>query len=287
MTPTARTGRGPLDGLRVLVPRPTAGTSPAVVALAAAGAQAVVVPLIETVLPDDPTELDDTLLALGAGWYTWLVLTSAAAVPVLVDRATEVDAPLPELVARTGTRVAAVGPGTARALREAGVPVDVVPTVGSTALRLLGALPEGPGRILFPRGDLASATLAAGLRERAWEVDDVIAYRTVPAAPPPADVVEDWRAGRIDAALLTSASTVRELAAHLGAPPAGTLLVCIGPSTAAEAHRLGLPVAAVAAEQTMLGLVGALTDAHAAAHTPSSPRESPHESPTASPEETV
>ncbi|WP_448630807.1 uroporphyrinogen-III synthase [Cellulomonas soli] len=247
----------------MLVPRPTAGTSPAVVALAAAGAQAVVVPLIETVLPEDPTELDDTLLALGAGWYTWLVLTSAAAVPVLVDRALEVDAPLPDLVARTGTRVAAVGPGTARALREAGIAVDVVPSAGSTALRLLGALPDGPGRILFPRGDLASATLADGLRERAWEVDDVIAYRTVPAAPPPGEVVDDWRSGRIDAALLTSASTVRELAAQLGTPPARTLLVCIGPSTAAEAHRLGLPVAAVAAEQTMLGLVGALTEAHA------------------------
>src|SRR5690606_9464978 len=93
----------PLHGLRVLVPRPVAGTSPAAVALGAAGAEPVVVPLIETVPPEDPTELDDTLLALGAGWYAWLVLTSAAAVPVLVDRATEVDAPLGELVRRTGT----------------------------------------------------------------------------------------------------------------------------------------------------------------------------------------
>ncbi|GAA3814628.1 uroporphyrinogen-III synthase [Cellulomonas soli] len=279
--PSDRRAGGPLAGLRVLVPRPSAGTSPAVVALGAAGAQAVVVPLIETVLPEDPTDLDDTLLALGAGWYSWLVLTSAAAVPVLVDRAVDVDAPLEELVRRTGTRVAAVGPGTARALREAGLRVDLVPPTGSTAALLVEALlrvtaaepalPDGPGRVLFPRGDLASATLADGLRARGWEVDDVVAYRTVAAAPPSAEVVADWREGRIDAALLTSASTVRELAAHLGTPPAGTLLVCIGPSTAAEARRLGLPVAAVAAEQTMQGLVTALGTALATARHDSAP----------------
>lgn len=286
----------PLHGLRVLVPRPVAGTSPATVALGAAGAEPVVVPLIETVPPEDPTELDDTILALGAGWYAWLVLTSAAAVPVLVDRATEVDAPLGELVRRTGTRVAAVGPGTARALRDAGLVVDVVPPVGSTAALLVEALPAGPasgdgGRVLFPRGDLAAATLTDGLRARGWEVDDVVAYRTVPAAPPGDDVVAEWRAGRIDAALLTSGSTVRELVARLGRPPAGTLLVCIGPSTAAEAHRLGLPVAAVAREQTMQGLVTALAEAVAARPAPASPSApgapQPTDSPARRPEETA
>ena len=62
-----------------------------------------------------------------SGWYGWLALTSAAAVPVLVDRAQESAGSLTQLLADGHVRVAAVGPGTARALREAGVEPDLVP----------------------------------------------------------------------------------------------------------------------------------------------------------------
>ncbi|MET0789851.1 MAG: uroporphyrinogen-III synthase [Cellulomonas sp.] len=253
----------PLSGWRVLVPRPAAGRSPAVVALAAAGAEAVVVPLIETVPPEDPTELDDALLALESGWYSWLVVTSAAAVPVLVDRAQESAGSLTQLLADGGVRVAAVGPGTARTLREVGVEPDLVPRGQSTSLALVESwpAPAEPARVLFPRGDLAAPTITHGLQARGWDVTDVIAYRTVPAAPPPDDVRRDWTEGTIHAALLTSASTVRELAARLGPPPSSTLMIGIGPSTAAEAARLGLPLAGVATEQTMTGMVDALTRA--------------------------
>ncbi|MDM7854930.1 uroporphyrinogen-III synthase [Cellulomonas alba] len=257
----------PIAGWPVLVPRPSGASSPAVAALAAVGAEPLVVPLIETVPPDDPTELDDLLLALGSGWYGWLVVTSAAAVPVLVDRAAEVGQPLAELVADGRVHVAAVGPGTERALRAAGVAVDLVPAGASSAAALLDAWPapepERPTHVLFPRGDLAAATLADGLRARGWDVDDVVAYRTVPAAAPPDDVRTAWSDGTVRAALLTSASTVRALVDALGAPPPGTLLVAIGPSTAREAERLGLPLAAVATEQTMAGLVDALVGAAA------------------------
>jgi uroporphyrinogen-III synthase/uroporphyrinogen III methyltransferase/synthase len=253
----------PLSGWRVLVPRPSAGRSPAEVALAAAGAEAVVVPLIETVPPEDPTELDDALLALESGWYGWLVVTRQAAVPVLADRASETAGSLTQLLADGHVRVAAIGPGTARALREVGVEPDLVPRGPSTSHALVDAwpAPTEPARVLFPRGDLAATTVTDGLRRRGWDVTDVVAYRTVSAAPPPDDVREAWTDGTIRAALLTSASTVRELAARLGTPPTSTLLIGIGPSTAAEAARLGLPLAGVATEQTMLGMVDALTRA--------------------------
>lgn len=269
---------GPLAGWRVLVPRPAAGVSPAAVALAAAGAEAVVVPLVETVPPEDPTPVDDVLLALGAGWYGWLVVTSQAAVPVLEQRAGHAGRTLAAIVADAGVHVAAVGPGTARALREAGVPPALVPTGESTARALVATWPALPSsqdgttgpaqRVLFPRGDLAAPTLADGLRARGWQVDDVVAYRTVPAAPPSPDVRAAWADGSIGAALLTSASTVRELVAQLGAPPAGTALVAIGPTTAAEVERLGLPLAGVAREQTMASLVAALASAVGATSPP-------------------
>lgn len=281
------TGSGPLAGWRVLVPRPAAGVSPAAVALAAAGAEAVVVPLVETVAPEDPAPLDDALLALGAGWYGWLVLTSQAAVPVLGERAARAGRTLAGIVGDAGVRVAAVGPGTARALREAGVAPALVPAGESTARALVAAWPAVPAavagrsepgrRVLFPRGDLAAPTLADGLRARGWLVDDVVAYRTVAAAPPSPEVRAAWADGSIGAALLTSASTVRELVAQLGAPPAGTALVAIGPTTAAEVERLGLPLAGVAPQQTMASLVGALATAVSTDRTPPpTPRSEEH-----------
>lgn len=254
-------------GWPVLVPRPAAGSSAAEVALAAVGAVPVVVPLVETVPPADPAPLDDALLALGAGWYPWLVVTSAAAVPVLQARAEAAGRSLADLVGEGRAAVAAVGPGTARALRGAGVEAGLVPRGPSTAASLVAAFPAAvprdgrPARVLFPRGDLAAPTLADGLRRRGWQVDEVIAYRTVDAPPPPEDVRAAWASGEVRAALLTSASTVRRLDETLGRPPAGTLLVAIGPTTRAELDARGLPVAAVAEQQTMAGIVAALVAA--------------------------
>ena len=229
------------------------------------------VPLIQTVPPEDPTELDDVLLALGIGYYGWLAVTSGAAVPVLADRALEIGTTLTSLVDDMG--VAAVGPATERALRDAGVHVDLVPRGASSAADLLAAWPPLPAlsalpdegsaasRVLVPRGDLAAPTLATGLRARGWTVEEIVAYRTVPGPQPDDATRADWSDGRIGAVVLTSGSSARNLTELLGPPPPGTLVVCLGPSTAAVAERIGLDVAAVATEQTPTGLVAALVAA--------------------------
>jgi uroporphyrinogen-III synthase len=279
---------GPLAGRTVLVPRATDGPDPLVIALHAAGAEPLVVPLIQTVPPLDPTELDDVLLALEVGYYGWVAVTSAAAVPVLVDRAEETGHTLAGLL--EDVRVAAVGGSTARALREAGVQVDLVPVGRSSAVALLAAWPpagEEPERVLLPLGDLAAPTMAEGLEAHGWPVDVVETYRTVPGPAPERDVRDAYASGRVGAVLLTSGSTARNLLAMLGAPPAGTLVCCIGESTAAEARRLGLPVHAVADDQTPGGLGAALVRAAsaddtdpAAAH-PAAPGDTPAAAPRA------
>lgn len=255
---------GPLTGVRVLVPRPAAGSADAEAALRAAGAEPVVVPLVRTEAVDDPTSVDAALADLRAGRYTWLAVTSAAAVGALVGRALESAEALGDVVGRT--KVAAVGPATARALAAVGVTADLVGTSGARALAQAWPHPGGEdGRVLFARGDLAGPELVDGLRVRGWAVDDVVAYRTVPAGPAPDDVLAAWRDGSVAAALLTSPSTVRALAARLGPPPSGTLLACIGPTTADAARAAGLPVSVVAPLRTMESLVGALADAVTAA----------------------
>jgi len=73
-------------------------------------------------------------------------------------------------------------------------------------------------RVFLPRADIATETLVAGLIELGWEVDDVTAYRTVRAAPPPAPVREAIKSGGFDAVVFTSSSTVRNLVGIAGKP---------------------------------------------------------------------
>ena len=72
---------------------------------------------------------------------------------------------LRSLLADGHVRVAAIGPGTARALREVGIEPDLVPRGGSTSRGLVEAFPAptDPARVLFPRGDLAATTVVDGL----------------------------------------------------------------------------------------------------------------------------
>ena len=97
-------------------------------------------------------------------------------------------------------------------------------------------------RVLLPRADIATETLAAGLKTLGWSIDDLTAYRTVRASPPPAPVREALRAGRIDAVLFTSSSTVRNLVGIAGKPHDSTVIGVIGPQTAIAAAELGLRV---------------------------------------------
>ena len=270
---TSGTGQ-PLAGMRVLVPRRTEGPDPLVIATAAAGAEPAVVELVATVPPEDVTELDDLLMALGIGYYAWLGITSAAVVPVLAARAHDAGSDLAALTSQT--QVAAVGRSTASALDAAGVRVDLVPRGPSSAAALLEAWPDGDGgRVLLPLGDLAASTLATGLRGRGWQVDDVVAYRTVAGPPVDPTLASAYATGEIGAVLLTSGSTARHLVDTLGAPPPGTIVCCIGPGTADVARTVGLRVDAVAVEQTPSGLVDALVGAVDRARTGTSPSPAP------------
>ncbi|HEY9413379.1 MAG TPA: uroporphyrinogen-III synthase, partial [Pseudonocardia sp.] len=118
-------------------------------------------------------------------------------------------------------------------------------------------------RVLLPRADIATETLAAGLRDRGWEIDDVTAYRTVRAAPPPAAIREAIKTGGFDAVCFTSSSTVRNLVGIAGKPHTRTLVACIGPKTAETAREFGLRVDVQPEDALAPALVDALA-AHAA-----------------------
>lgn len=243
----------PLAGWRVLVPRPAGRAGDLVDALAAAGARPEVVELIAIEPPADAGTLHLAVAALARGEYSWVVLTSVNAVDAVVTRAA---GPGSTPVA-ADTRVAVVGPGTARAARAAGLPVDLVPAAGGSAAALAEIFPPAPepAAVLLPRSDRAPDLLPDALAAKGYRVDTVVAYRTVVCPPPPA-VARRLAAGEFDAVLLTSPSTVQALS---GVAIAGrTALGTIGRPTRSAAVDAGREIAFTADRPGSAGLVEAL-----------------------------
>ena len=115
-------------------------------------------------------------------------------------------------------------------------------------------------RVLLPRADIATETLLAALIDLGWEAEDVTAYRTVRAAPPPAPIREAIKGGGFDAVLFTSSSTVRNLVGIAGKPHAVTAIGVIGPQTAKTAAEFGLRVDVTAPQQSVTALVDAMAE---------------------------
>ncbi len=255
----------PLFGWRVLVPRTKDQAGPMVSRLAGYGAEAEVVPTISVEPPRTPQQMDKAVHGLVTGRYQWIGFTSVNAVRAVRERfaAFGLDAR-----AFAGLRVAAVGGVTADALRAWGIEPDLVPD-GGTEQSAAGLLEIWPpydreldpiNRVFLPRADIATETLVAGLTVLGWEAEDVTAYRTVRAAPPPAPVREAIKGGAFDAVVFTSSSTVRNLVGIAGKPHPNTVVACIGPATAKSAREHGLRVDVLAPEPTAAAVVDALAE---------------------------
>jgi uroporphyrinogen III methyltransferase/synthase len=160
------------------------------------------------------------------------------------------------------TTIAAIGPGTARALAEHGIVADVVPErfVAEALVEALAPVEVEGRRVLVARAAEARDVLPDALRKRGAEVDVVALYETVREAPEP-EAVE--AAQSADYVTFTSSSTVRNLTEALGDRfPSQARIVSIGPITSEAARAAGLAVAVEAERHDVDGLVEALlTDA--------------------------
>jgi len=253
----------PLFGWRVLVPRTQAQSGSAVEALAAAGAVSEVVPTIAVEPPRTPHQMEKAVRGLVTGRYEWVGFTSVNAVRAVREKFREYGL---DARAFSGLKVAAVGGATAQALREWGIEPDLLPSGEQSASGLLEDWPpydevlDPIDRVFLPRADIATESLVEGLQAIGWQVDDVTAYRTVRAAPPPAPVRDAIKTGAFDAVVFTSSSTVRNLVGIAGKPHPATVVACIGPATCATATELGLRVDVQAPEASIASLVDALAE---------------------------
>jgi uroporphyrinogen III methyltransferase/synthase len=211
--------------------------------------------------------MDRAVQGLVSGRYLWVAFTSVNAVRAVREKFEEYGL---DARAFAGVKVAAVGEQTAAALRALGVQPDLVPSGEQSSAGLVEDWPEYDeafdpiDRVFLPRADIATETLVAGLVGLGWEVDDVTAYRTVRAAPPPAHTREAIKGGGFDAVLFTSSSTVRNLIGIAGKPHTSTVIACIGPQTAKTAEEHGLRVDVLAEVPSTSGLADALAEYGAA-----------------------
>jgi uroporphyrinogen III methyltransferase/synthase len=241
--------RRPLFGRSIVVTRAREQASELRMRLEALGAEVVELPTI-AIAPIDvalPALLD----------YAWIAFTSTNGVAAFFAA---MDTAGLDTRALAGIGIAAIGPGTAGALAQRGVRVDLLPE-RFVAESLVDAFPEPTldgARVLVARAEQARDVLPAGLVSKGYAVDVLPVYRTVGAAPDPA-MVERVRTGRVDAITFTSSSTVTNLLGALGGlPEPQPIVVSIGPVTSDTARARGLEVRVEAADHTIDGLVRAV-----------------------------
>lgn len=240
---------------RILVTRAAADAARLADALSAAGFAPVPVPTIaiDERVPGDQVE---SMLETLAG-ADWLVITSAHGARVVARRMAEARRDMPP-----GVRVAAVGPGTADALRALRLPVHHVPDT-YTSRAIAGGLGDLAGRrIVIAAANRASPELRQVLRAAGAVVEVIVAYRVIEGPSSSRAVLRSAVGLGLDGLAFTSGSTVRGLlrlvdrvdSARVRSIPA----FCIGPPTAATAVRHGFVVAATATTHTGLGLAEAI-----------------------------
>ncbi|MDA2810752.1 uroporphyrinogen-III synthase [Nocardiopsis sp. RSe5-2] len=254
----------PLFGWRVLVPRTKEQAASLSEQLRDYGAVPEEVPTISVEPPRTPQQMERAVRGLVTGRYQWVAFTSVNAVKAVREKFEEYGL---DARAFAGVKVAAVGEQTAARLREFGIQPDLAPPPDrQSGAGLVEVWPPYDAeldpieRVLLPRADIATETLSSGLADLGWEVDDVTAYRTVRAAPPPAPVREAIKGGAFDAVLFTSSSTVRNLVGIAGKPHNTTVIAVIGPETAKTAEEYGLRVDVVAPKTSVSALAEALSE---------------------------
>lgn len=261
--PAAGVAQLPLAGRRVLITRAREQASETERSLLRRGARPVHLPTIEIGPPDDRAGLDRAARSLAT--YDVVAFTSANGVDALFSA---LDAAALDARAFGGARIAAIGPGTTRALTRRGLRVDIEAEehrgegLARVILDAMESRASGERRVLLPRAAVARSALPDALSAAGVHVDVVEAYRTRRPSEEATRTARDrLRGAPPDAITFTSSSTAENFVALF--PDAAELLrdvvvASIGPITTDTCKKLGLRVDVEANPYTLPALVEAL-----------------------------
>jgi uroporphyrinogen III methyltransferase / synthase len=254
----------PLHSVRIVVTRSREQTGGLARRLSELGADVISVPTIRFEAPTERQGIVDALLELNS--YDWLLFTSPNGVRTFFDYFFKRFQDLRDI---GGARIAAVGPGTAQALKDLHLQVDLMPEE-ALGLRVAEAFAKYQDienvKICLLRAEVANPELPRALESLGAIVDDIACYRTVAETEDSSGASTRVAEDGADWITFTSASTVVhfnqrfDLQALTRKFPA-IKLASIGPETTKALAALQLEASVEAKLHTPEGLVQAILKA--------------------------
>lgn len=250
-----------LSGRRVAVTRAREQASELAGKLSALGAEVIELPLIKISKEISKENLADTMLELGS--YDWIVFTSANGVRFFFEEMRRI---FDDIRSLGLLRFAAVGEGTANAIREHHIKVECQPetaTAEALAEALIATGSLDSAKVLVVTGSLNRDVLVAKLEEARAIVDCLQVYKTERTDLTADPAAADFRARGADAILFASSSAAQSFADQAAAlklakdakrPLAGS----IGPQTSDTMKKVGIPIDFTAKTPGLDSLVEAL-----------------------------
>ena len=256
----------PLFGQRVVVTRTRKQASKLTVALKDYGAEVMEIPTIKIVPPTDNEPIIESITGIGS--YDWIIFTSPNGVTHFFDYFFKAYRDVRDL---GNLRFAAVGPATAKKLKELHLTVDLMPevyTAEATAQALLDFQNVENISVMLARAEEANSELPKLLEDQGAIVDDIAFYKTVPETEDRNGAAESYEADGADWITFASSSAVKNFDARFGLAKRceddpGLKLASIGPETTRALGELGLTPTVEAAEHTIAGLAKALLESPA------------------------
>lgn len=251
----------PLSGRRIVVTRNLESAGRLSSRLVKLGAEVLELPLIRIVYDADKQTTADIFQEIGQ--YEWLVFTSANGVRGFFELFTRT---FEDIRALGLMRIAAVGDGTAAAVREWYLKVDLQPSE-ATAEALATALAEDRSldnlRMLVVTGNRNRDELVTRLNEAQAIVDAFPVYRTELTDLQDDPAAMEFREKGADALIFASSSAVESFgrqAAHLKLSPKAVVpaLASFGPQTSATMKAANIPVSIEASTPSLDAMVDAI-----------------------------
>lgn len=246
---------------RIAITRARGQASELAEKLTVLGASVIELPLIQVTKAIDRKTLEEVLAELGS--YDWIVFTSPNGVRFFFE---EFHRSFDDIRALGMLRIAAVGEGTAKGIRELHLRVECQPKVATgeaLADKLIATGSLDSAKVLVITGNLNRETLVTKLEGARAIVDTLQVYRTEKTDLASEPAAEDFRAWGADAILFASSSAVQSFVDQAGvlklAPEARRPLAgSIGPLTSETMKRVGMPIDFEAKTPSLEALVEAL-----------------------------
>jgi uroporphyrinogen III methyltransferase/synthase len=246
----------PLFGRRIVVTRTRQQAGALSAQLRSLGADVTELPTIKIVPPENLMEFGE--LVRDSFQYDWVVFTSPNGVTAFFELFFKL---YDDARALGSARIAAIGPGTAKRVKDFHLAVDLQPEE-AVAERLVETFQRHESvenlKFLLVRAANARDVLPKRLAQMGAIVDEAIAYRTVPETDDITGARKRFIDEGADLITFTSSSTVENFLALKLPWPKGIKTASIGPITSGTMKDAGLQVDAEATQHDIDGLVEAI-----------------------------